>query len=408
MNRTPFAFISYSRKDVAVAADLHQRIEKYVYPHNEVAEDNRPEDDERVRPIYFDLTDLSAQNRNFSDELRENLALSRYLIVICSPHAAQSPFVKDEIEHFLTTHNGATGLVIPVYIDNVFSGMHPAIDGILATRNCPIYVTGKGDAGHLGRKYCFYHVLEFLLKVDFDKLFNRYEAYKRRKNRLRITLLATFLTLLLAALSFGWYKQYRATQTEHELAMTEHDLAQFEKETFPFSLVIGYVDNFLSPTLRALQDSLAPRKPHIFVIMPSNYKRLDEQTRKEHFRAWQARLKQDFGFDGFITHEVKIKSRRRASSIVQMRLTKVNAPVFHDFATTVKAIQSVVDYKFDASRHLVQIDTTKMSRDVMVREYSDQFIRQAKQRIGADSVYVHFVYAPEQMLRELQRLQAHK
>ncbi|MGN1244230.1 MAG: STING domain-containing protein, partial [Alloprevotella sp.] len=283
-----------------------------------------------------------------------------------------------------------------------------AIDGILATRNCPIYVTGKGDAGHLGRKYCFYHVLEFLLKVDFDKLFNRYEAYKRRKNRLRITLLATFLTLLLAALSFGWYKQYRATQTEHELAMTEHDLAQFEKETFPFSLVIGYVDNFLSPTLRALQDSLAPRKPHIFVIMPSNYKRLDEQTRKEHFRAWQARLKQDFGFDGFITHEVKIKSRRRASSIVQMRLTKVNTPVFHDFATTVKAIQSVVDYKFDASRHLVQIDTTKMSRDVMVREYSDQFIRQAKQRIGADSVYVHFVYAPEQMLRELQRLQAHK
>ena len=190
--------------------------------------------------------------------------------------------------------------------------------------------------------------------------------------------------------------------------MTEHDLAQFEKETFPFSLVIGYVDNFLSPTLRALQDSLAPRKPHIFVIMPSNYKRLDEQTRKEHFRAWQARLKQDFGFDGFITHEVKIKSRRRASSIVQMRLTKVNTPVFHDFATTVKAIQSVVDYKFDASRHLVQIDTTKMSRDVMVREYSDQFIRQAKQRIGADSVYVHFVYAPEQMLRELQRLQAHK
>ena len=121
-----------------MAADLHQRIEKYVYPHNEVAEDNRPEDDERVRPIYFDLTDLSAQNRNFSDELRENLALSRYLIVICSPHAAQSPFVKDEIEHFLTTHNGATGLVIPVYIDNVFSGMHPAIDGILTTRKCSI------------------------------------------------------------------------------------------------------------------------------------------------------------------------------------------------------------------------------------------------------------------------------
>ena len=381
-----------------MAADLHQRIEKYVYPHNEVAEDNRPEDDERVRPIYFDLTDLSAQNRNFSDELRENLDLSRYLIVICSPHAAQSPFVKDEIEHFLTTHNGATGLVIPVYIDNVFSGMHPAIDGILATRNCPIYVTGKGDAGHLGRKYCFYHLLEFLLKVDFSILFNRYEEYKKRRQKRRRRFWTIFISIVIASLSFALYQQYQATKTEH-------DLAQFEKETFPYSLVVGYVDNFLSPTLSALKDSLSPQEPHIICMMPDSYFKIKEENRKNYFRQRIEELNVRFGFKNFEPRDVKIKSRRRAASIVQMHFDNIQTPVYYDFVSTVKAIQSVVDYKFDPQRHKIKIDTTEMSRDLMVREYSEKFITQSNGRLGKDSCYVHFVFTSEQLFSVLEEIQ---
>ena len=391
MKRKPFAFISYSRKDVEVAKYLQDRIEKYVYQKDYVSECNRPEDENRVRPIFLDLTDLSAQVRDFSTELKENLEASRYLIVICSPNSAKSPFVRTEIEHFLATHNNDIDLIIPVYVDSVLSGMHPQIDKILSTRNCPIFVTGKGDAGHIGRKYCFYHVMEFLLKVDFDKLFNRYEEYKKRKRRIRTTILSTVLLILFGSISYGWYKQYQATRVEH-------DLAQFEKETFPFSLVVGYVDNFLSPTIEALKDSLKPAVPHVVVMMPNSYKKLDEQVRKQHFKEIQLAMSRNYGFESFVTEEVKLKSRRRASSIVRVHMSGIKTPVYHDFASTVKAIQTVVDYKFDVDRHEVKIDTTAMSRDELAQEYALKFVRQAKKRLGADSSLVHFVFTPDQLL----------
>lgn len=391
MKRKPFAFISYSRKDVEVAKYLQDRIEKYVYQKDHVLECNRPEDENRVRPIFLDLTDLSAQVRDFSTELKENLEASRYLIVICSPNSAKSPFVRTEIEHFLATHNNDIDLLIPVYVDSVLSGIHPQIDKILSTRNCPIFVTGKGDAGHIGRKYCFYHVMEFLLKVDFDKLFNRYEEYKKRKMRIRTTILSTVLLILFGSISYGWYKQYQATQVEH-------DFAQFEKETFPFSLVVGYVDNFLSPTIEALKDSLKPAVPHVVVMMPNSYKKLDEQVRKQHFKEIQLAMSRNYGFESFVTEEVKLKSRRRASSIVRVHMSGIKTPVYHDFASTVKAIQTVVDYKFDVDRHEVKIDTTAMSRDELAQEYALKFVRQAKKRLGADSSLVHFVFTPDQLL----------
>lgn len=394
MQRKPFAFISYSRKDVEVAKYLQNRIEKYVYQKDHVAECNRPEDEERVRPVFLDLTDLSAQIRDFTSELKENLEASRYLIVICSPNSAKSPSVQTEIEHFLATHNNNADLIVPVYVDSVLSGMHPQIDKILSTRNCPIFVTGKGDAGHVGRKYCFYHLMEFLLKVDFDKLYNRYEEYKKRKMRIRTTILSAVLLVLFASVSYGWYNQYQKTQVEH-------DLAQFEKETFPFSLVVGYVDNFLSPTLEALKDSLKPVVPHVVIMMPNSYKKLDEQIRKHQFTEIQQAMKQYYGFECFATEEVKIQSRRRASSIVRIHMSNIGTPVYQDFASTVKAIKTVVDYKFDVDRHEVEIDTTMVSRDELAQEYALKFVHQAKERIGADSTLVHFVFTPKDFLKAL-------
>ena len=393
-----FAFISYSRMDVQVATYLLDRIEKYVYPKEYVQEENQPEDPERVRPIFLDLADLSVQARTFTDEIKEHLENARYLIVICSPSSAKSPFVKLEIDHFLQTHDGNADLIIPIYVDNIFSGMHPAIDKISSSRNCPIYVTGKGDAGHLGRKYCFYHLLEFLLKVDFSILFNRYEEYKKRRQKRRRRFWTIFISIVIASLSFALYQQYQATKTEH-------DLAQFEKETFPYSLVVGYVDNFLSPTLSALKDSLSPQEPHIICMMPDSYFKIKEENRKNYFRQRIEELNVRFGFKNFEPRDVKIKSRRRAASIVQMNFDNIQTPVYYDFVSTVKAIQSVVDYKFDPQRHKIKIDTTEMSRDLMVREYSEKFITQSKGRLGKDSCYVHFVFTSEQLFSVLEEIQ---
>lgn len=393
-----FAFISYSRRDIGVALYLQRRIEKYVYPHEMVEEENRPTHDKYVRPLFLDITDLTVQHRTFSENIKEAIAASRYLIVICSKYAASSSYVKDEIEAFLATHDNRTDLILPVYVDQVFTGMPSVIDNILAVRNCPIFIKGKGTAGHIGRKYAYYHILEFLLKAEFDKLLNRYEDYQRGKRLKRNIFLSSVLSILVIALSYGWYYQIKQTQYAT-------DLAQFEKETFPYSLVVGYIDNFLAPTMQALADSLQPAIPHIVVMMPNSYHHLDEETRKEHYRQVLDEMKKHYGFNGFESKEINIPGRRRKSAIVQMKFSKINTPVFHDFATTVKAIRSVVDYKFDASRHSIKIDTTQVSRDEMVREYSIKFIEQAKRELGKDSVKVHFVSSREELLQALSQIQ---
>lgn len=393
-----YAFISYSRKDIGVALYLQRRIEKYVYPHEMVDDEHRPMHDKYVRPLFLDITDLTVSHRTFNENIKEAIAASRYLIVICSESASVSSYVKEEIDAFLTTHDNKTELILPVYVDQVFTGMPKVIDSILAERNCPIFIKGKGTAGHIGRKYAYYHILEFLLKADFDKLLNRYEDYQRVKRMKRNIFLSFVLTIIITTLSYGWYYQIKQTQYAT-------DLAQFEKETFPYSLVIGYVDNFLSPTVHTLSDSLQPSIPHVVIMMPNSYRHLDEETRKEHFRQVIEEMKDRYGFEGFEPKEINIPGRRRKSAIVQMKFSKINTPVFHDFATTVKAIHSVVDYKFDALRHRIKLDTTQVTRDEMVCDYSIKFIEQAKRELKDDSVKVHFVSSHEELLKALSQIQ---
>ena len=75
----------------------------------------------------------------------------------------------------------------------------------------------------------------------------------------------------------------------------------------------------------------------------------------------------------------------------------IKTPIYHGYASTVKAIQTVVDYKCDAKRHDIPIDTTAKSRDKMAHDYSLTFVKQAKERLGADSSLVHFVFTPEEL-----------
>ena len=67
------AFISYSRADIEVAIDILKRLEKYPYPQEMVAEENRPEDPKYVRKVFLDVTDLPVSTSDFSEHIRKNL-----------------------------------------------------------------------------------------------------------------------------------------------------------------------------------------------------------------------------------------------------------------------------------------------------------------------------------------------
>lgn len=185
MDSQIFVFISYSRLDLKVARDIQQRLEIYVYSNKLVEPQYRPDDEKYVRPVFLDLTDLSTTSASYKRELMEKVANSRYLLLVCSENSSKSEPVRQEIEQFLKTHDNNSELITPVFIDRIVD-MPEVINDIVAKRNCPVYITARTKEGHVGRKYYFYHILENLLHVDFYKLYNRYEEYKRKKRIIKL------------------------------------------------------------------------------------------------------------------------------------------------------------------------------------------------------------------------------
>jgi tetratricopeptide (TPR) repeat protein len=91
------AFISYNHADKAWAERIHRDLETYRLPSRLVGQvTSRGEVPKRLTPIFRDRDDLPAAE-NLTDAVREALGRSDSLIVVCSPAAAQSRWVNEEI-----------------------------------------------------------------------------------------------------------------------------------------------------------------------------------------------------------------------------------------------------------------------------------------------------------------------
>src|SRR5438270_1423374 len=95
-----FAFLSYSHKDKALADWLHHELERFRVPRalagRLTANGIVPR---RLTPIFRDEHDLAAAG-DLGGEIKAALAVSQYLIVLCSPTAAVSRWTNAEIEWF--------------------------------------------------------------------------------------------------------------------------------------------------------------------------------------------------------------------------------------------------------------------------------------------------------------------
>ncbi len=100
------AFISYSHADAGVARWLHHGLETYRFPRPLVGTVSAfGPVARRLEPIFRDREELPAAG-DLGDKLRDALIDARHLIVICSPHAARSPWVNEEVR-FFKAHHGA-------------------------------------------------------------------------------------------------------------------------------------------------------------------------------------------------------------------------------------------------------------------------------------------------------------
>jgi hypothetical protein len=96
------AFISYSSADAAFARKLHRALEAYRIPAamGEIRLTDHPSAKNRIYPCFRDREELPSGD--LGRALNKALDEAGALIVVCSPHAAQSEWVEKEIRHFET------------------------------------------------------------------------------------------------------------------------------------------------------------------------------------------------------------------------------------------------------------------------------------------------------------------
>lgn len=205
-----WAFISYSHKDTAIADWLHPKLEKYRVPRSLVGTPSRDGTvPERLIPIFRDREELPTSSQ-LGDNLQRSLEQSRYLVVICSPAAAQSRWVEEEIRAFKNSQGADR--IIALIADGVPNSREPASEcfphGLRydsdAAEARPVRVEPiaadirpNGD----GRPRAFLKIVAGLLGVGFDDL---YQREKRRQQQRQLMVGALAAVCLVALIGIYW------------------------------------------------------------------------------------------------------------------------------------------------------------------------------------------------------------
>jgi WD40 repeat protein len=224
-----WAFLSYSHNDKKWGDWLHKALETYRFPRRLVGKESRDgKVPQRVYPIFRDQEELSV-SADLGSKINEALRESRYLIVICSPHAAQSRWVSQEIIEFkkLEREDRILALIVagePNASDGK-SGFPPedecfpkpmryrlAANGELSAQPVePLAADVRG--GKDGKENAKLKLLAGLVGVNYDDL--RQREHERRVRRRRAILAFSLLAIgILSALTMWGMTSAKRTALE--------------------------------------------------------------------------------------------------------------------------------------------------------------------------------------------------
>ena len=202
------AFISYSHQDSDWAKWLHRRLERYRVPSHlgqAAAQSARS-----IGRVFRDRDEL-ATGQFLADHLAAALDQSDNLIVLCSPEAAQSKWVNEEIRQFRQA--GKEHRIFCFSVSDQGPVFPPAL--LEPGRNgVPEPLAADIREWADGRRLAFLKIVAGLLDVPLDQLVQR-DRQRRRRNRVYAALLAVSIIGLMVFAAFGEQaKRYQKRQAE--------------------------------------------------------------------------------------------------------------------------------------------------------------------------------------------------
>lgn len=230
------AFISYNHRDRDWAVWLHRSLERYSVPKRLWG---RPapwgELGPRLPPVFRDRDEL-ATSSDLAASVREALAESATLVVICSPNSARSKWVNEEIETFIAA--GRETFIRLIIVDGEPHSPDPARECLppaLTRQDAPeplaADVRKEGD----GKEAAKLKILAGILGVPYDELRQR-EAARRQRRLVTIAIAASIGFIIMAGLTvFAFLSRAEAVeqrQLAEKRTITAERTLDFVKSMF--------------------------------------------------------------------------------------------------------------------------------------------------------------------------------
>jgi tetratricopeptide (TPR) repeat protein len=231
------AFLSYSHRDEAFARWLHRQLEGWRVPNDLVGRATpRGRVPSTLRPIFRDRDDF-AGGHSLKEATARALEESEFLVVVCSPNAAASKYVNEEVRLFKAM--GRADRIIPVIVAGLPGDRDrecfpdavkynvDAQGRIGSDRAEPIAADAREEGD--GPPRAFAKIVAGILGIAFDEITRRAERVRRR----RIAVLSGGgVGAFLFATAFSAYALYENYQADVVL----------DKSVFALAGMIGRID----------------------------------------------------------------------------------------------------------------------------------------------------------------------
>jgi hypothetical protein len=261
------AFISYSHRDNRWADWLLNALESYRIPKHLIGEQGREGPvPARLFPVFRDRDELPASS-DLSERILKALEASACQIVICSPHAAKSRWVNEEIISFKRL--GREDRIFAFIVDgepNAQDGgaecfpraLRFRIDGgggLSALPTEPIAADARAEGD--GRNNAKLKLIAGLLGIEYAALKRRDEQAVRRRARLFQAIAAGMALLAMLAAGAGVLAYQKQREAEYQRDQT----IQAQSRALTQTAAVTLKDGGVATALSILREVLSRSRP---------------------------------------------------------------------------------------------------------------------------------------------------